>query len=288
MPLSLVIQGQPQADVAAIHIQGSSLHGMFMELIHQLDEQLFERLHVENRYRPFTLSPIAPSTDVQRSHESWLPRDQTFAKDMLLSFRITLLDNTVFAVFSKGVLDLPDRTIELGGVRFTIKKVVVIPNGRWARFCEYPDLIRKASAKQRRITLRFLTPVSFRRGNVDFLLPDPRLVFGSYRRRFEEFHDFDFLPDFDELVSKYVGVTDLRHFKIQHIRTRKINFRGFIGSVTYSIDPKTPPEVSHRLTHQINLLADYAYYCGTGRKTPMGMGQTIRERDKPPQQRRKG
>ena len=47
---------------------------------------------------------------------------------------------------------------------------------------------------------------------------------------------------------------------------------GFTGKVSYYIDKKAPPD----LVFQMNLLADYTFFCGTGRKTTVGMGQTVR------------
>jgi CRISPR-associated endoribonuclease Cas6 len=49
---------------------------------------------------------------------------------------------------------------------------------------------------------------------------------------------------------------------------------GFVGDVTYTIvDAK---RLDQELVWQLNVLADYAEFCGTGRKTTQGMGQTRR------------
>ncbi len=47
---------------------------------------------------------------------------------------------------------------------------------------------------------------------------------------------------------------------------------GFVGDVQFEIDAQASPEFAM----QAHLLADFAFFCGTGRKTTVGMGQTVR------------
>ena len=47
---------------------------------------------------------------------------------------------------------------------------------------------------------------------------------------------------------------------------------GFVGTVRLASLPKTPDDV----VRAVHCLADFAFYCGTGRKTGMGMGLTRR------------
>lgn len=64
----------------------------------------------------------------------------------------------------------------------------------------------------------------------------------------------------------------MKHIQTELIKTKKVNLVGFTGHITYQIAHKAPDD----LVLQMNLLADYAFFCGTGRKTTVGMGQTIR------------
>jgi CRISPR-associated endoribonuclease Cas6 len=50
------------------------------------------------------------------------------------------------------------------------------------------------------------------------------------------------------------------------------SFVGIVGEVSYRILGDVEPLA----IKQINALADFALYCGLGRKTPMGMGMTRR------------
>lgn len=274
MPFSLLVLSVPQTDVPVAHVQGNILHAMFFHILEQVDPALVQRLHEDNRYRPFTLSPLALSKVVNRFHGVWLSRDRMLKQGTSTAFRITFLDDTLFPAFSQSMLSMRGPEVRLGGTLFTITDILTSSNAnnQWSCFVSYPELIARASQTQRTITLRFLTPTSFSFGDVDLPLPLPRLVFRSYQRRFQEFCGMVFLPDFEEQVERYIAVSHLHHLSTQTIRTKKVTLIGFTGKVVFDIHRKAAPE----LVYQVNLLADFAFFCGTGKKTAFGMGQTIR------------
>lgn len=283
MPFSLLIEGFPTSYVPSAHIQGPVLQGMFLHLIEEVDPAVCRRLHDDSQYRPYTLSPLGIVSKPSKKPNSRLPfqgfqwpRDRVLHPETPCMLRVTLLEDDLFPTFSRYFLSRAAPTFRLGETTFRVTNVAVTADGGnpWSRYTPYTDLIEQASRarQERAITLRFLSPTSFRRGNVDFPMPDPRLVFRSYRARFEEFAQIAFLPDFDEQVEFYTGVARLQRLETTTIRTKKVALVGFMGSVTYTIDRKAPPD----LLFQMNLLADFAFFCGTGRKTTVGMGQTVR------------
>ncbi len=285
MPFSLLLHGYPTNEVPVAHVQGPALQGMFLHLMGEVDPPTMQRLHNDNKYRPYTLSPLGLGRFFEtplceggkRGFQAFrLPRDAWLRNGSPCYVRITLLEDMLFPTFSRYFLERAEPTFRLGETQFVVTNVQIkqkqdIP---WSDYVSYPDLIDHATQQHtRKISLHFLTPTSFRRGNVDLPLPEPRLVFRSYRKRFEEFyHQVTFLPDFEEQVQFYTGISYLKHIQTSLIRTKKISLAGFTGTVTYQIDRKAPPDV----VFQMNLLADYAFFCGTGRKTTVGMGQTAR------------
>lgn len=58
MPFSLLLQGYPTSDIPVAHVQGPVLQGMFLHLMSTVDPAMAERLHHEDDYRPYTLSPL--------------------------------------------------------------------------------------------------------------------------------------------------------------------------------------------------------------------------------------
>jgi len=281
MPFSILMQGTPTDNAPVAQVQGPALQGMFLHLLDTVDHAVCQRLHDDSRYRPYTLSPLTigkpasfKTTEPRNFQGFWLPKQSHIQAGTPCSARITLLEDPLFPTFSRYFLSQPEPTFRLGRTQFQVTNVLCRNDHAtpWSAYRSYTELIGKASRRQHKITLHFLTPTSFRRGDVDFPLPDPRLVFRSYRARFEEFARIAVLPDFDEQVECYTGIARLHRLETATVRIKKVRLVGFVGSVTYLIDEKAPPD----LIFQMNLLADFAYFCGTGRKTTMGMGQTVR------------
>lgn len=274
MPFSIVIDSAPKADAPVSHVQGPALQAMFLKLIQQVDPEVSARLHDEPGCRPFTLSPLGLYEEVSNFQGFWLPKHERLERGAACYLRLTLLEDTLFPVFSRYFLDRSAPTFVLGETEFEVTNVLVTPhNGNsWSRYQSYPDLIEAALPQQWKFRLRFLTPTSFSQGKTDLPLPVPRLVFQSYKKRFEKFHQIPFLPDFEDQVDYYVGIANLQHIRSAVIKTKNVNLIGFTGDVVFTIHPQAPPE----LASQLNLLAEYAFYCGTGKKTTLGMGQTIK------------
>ena len=274
MPFSLLMCGYPTADAPMAAMQGPAVQGMFLHLIEMVDVDVNRRLHNDDKYRPYTVSPLGLGDPGQHLYGNWLAREARVARGTPCYVRLTLLEDALFPTFARYFLEHVNPTFRLGDTEFVVTDVMGENHARtlWNQYVTYAELIQRASAQQRKITLNFLTPTSFRRGNVDFPLPDPRLVFGSYHKRLSDFEPVTFLPDFEAQVEYYTGIAHLDKLRTDLVQTKKIPLVGFTGRVTYEIDRRAPAE----LILQMNLLADYAFFCGTGRKTAVGMGQTVR------------
>lgn len=284
MPFSLLVQGYPKDNVPAIQVQGPAVQGMFLHLLEDVDPTVVRRLHEDHRYRPYTLSPLGlgeptpnpfQEGNMRQGFQGFrLSRSRRIVAGTPCYLRITLLEDTLFPTFSQYFLRRPEPTFRLGQTEFVVTNVQGSSgdDNSWSAYCSYPDLIERASHTDRRIALSFLTPTSFSAGDVDLPLPLPRLVFRSFMKRFEEFYHVAFLPDFEEQVERYAGISNLWHVNTDIIKAKKVYLLGFTGRVTYDIHRKASPD----LVFQMNLLADYAFFCGTGKKTTVGMGQTVR------------
>lgn len=303
MPFSIIINGYPQDPVPVAHVQGAALQGMFLHLIGEVDSAAAQRLHDDARYRPYTLSPLgiggnnlSPFSTLtstpsprrggagrgqERGREQSdfqafrLPHHQMLRPGAPCAVRVTLLDDTLFPTVARYFLDRPQPTFQLGETEFVVTEVLATPESGnpWSRYVSYAELIeqsREPAGGRRSITLRFLTPTSFSKGNVDLPLPLPRLVFQSYLKRWQEFCDVALLPDLVELIDEHVGIARIEQFRTDTIKTKKVTLTGFVGDVTFELSKHAPPE----LPGQMRLLADFAFFCGTGKKTTMGMGQT--------------
>ncbi len=276
MPFSIVMKGYPNSDVPAPQIQGSALQGMFLHLMDEVDPAAAQRLHDGKGYRPYTLSPLGIGIQGDTFQGFKMPREQKIRSGSLCYLRITLLDDMLFPTFSQYFLARPQPTYRLGNTQFIVTDVMATPENphSWSQYLSYTELIENADRRRRRIKLRFLTPTTFKRSDIDLPLPLPRFVFQSYLRRFQEFSSFEFLPGFVDLVDRYTGISSQKGVRTDTLETKHVTLAGFTGDVGFDISKKAPPE----LIYQMNLLADFAFFCGTGRQTTVGMGQTVRSR----------
>jgi CRISPR-associated endoribonuclease Cas6 len=261
---------------------------MFLELLESVDPGVARRLHDDSRYRPYTLSPLSvgdlstraagPGTADAPFGGFRLPSRRRLRANTPCSLRITLLEDDLFPTFSRYFLTRAEPSFRLGGVEFQVTNVLVTDSDRhpWSRYTPYTELLARAerpAAPPRRIGLHFCSPTSFRIGDVDLPLPLPRLVFQSYARRFREFCPAAaFPPDFADLVERHTGINRLNRARTDTIRTKRVVLTGFTGQVSFEVSKKAPPT----LLAQMQMLADFAFFCGTGRKTTVGMGQTVR------------
>lgn len=130
--------------------------------------------------------------------------------------------------------------------------------------------------------MQFLSPTVFRsKGKRNVLFPEPRLLFQSWLSRWEGIlpgsldNDLLALVEQGTRISEYSLETRILHFSSY----REI---GFQGKCTVDI----AGELLGNAVRSLNALADFAFYCGTGAKTTMGMGQTRRLNDDRPVSRR--
>lgn len=131
-----------------------------------------------------------------------------------------------------------------------------------------------SGAAVQRVTVSFASPTYFSHNDADTALPDPRLIVGSWRRRWN-----CSLPAGDPLVISddlwrdahrlvHLAAFDLRTEESDtgHGRTRA----GFVGTATLRLARGAPRSARTVL----GTLSRFAEYCGTGAQTTHGFGAT--------------
>ena len=164
-----------------------------------------------------------------------------------------------------------------------LQEVVMLPGTGepWAGFTAY-DQLWTGAKNDRKITLLFETPTTFRQGDINIPLPLPRLVFHSLVAKWQYFcPEYPLHPAITTFIDQGVFPAKFRvESKIlDYGKQRK--YLGFTGSCTFGIQTgKQAAEndgwALETLVHQCNVLADFAFYAGAGQKTTMGMGQCRR------------
>ncbi|MBE9078961.1 CRISPR-associated endoribonuclease Cas6 [Romeria aff. gracilis LEGE 07310] len=285
MPHSLVLNLLPQSPIPPGFTSGKHLHALFLSLVSTVEPELANQLHANQGNKAFTLSPLQVSPPPHPSthppiHWNHL---QSVPPNTPCWWRISLLDDRLFSRLNPLWLNLnPQHPWHLGPADLHITSILGTRQSTqpWANFSSYGQLCEQASEQERKLILQFCTPTAFRQGKYDSAMPTPERVFGSLLRRWNAYSGQDFpkaileslQPSYFEIRTQLA--TDPRsQFQHTGAQTSPCNqFMGCVGKVTYQILGRVDTEA----VKQLNTLANYAFYAGVGRKTPMGMGMSRR------------
>jgi len=262
--ISVVLEPVKEAVTSQTH--GYHTYAMFLNLLRASDPALAEELHGVDGHKPFTISPLQGKFGRAENGLKLIPKSS-------YSVRLTFLRGEVLAHLLDGALKWGEDELELGSASFLMKEIETFSRKNPSTsFQTYQGILDHASA-ERQIELEFLTPTAFRSGGKrNVVFPEPRLVFGSYMNRWQEFSTVKL----DDSIAQSIERMVVARYKLG---TSILNFGsyqevGFTGRCRFEVDRNTPEEV----VYAINALADFSFYCGTGAKTTMGMGQTKKVR----------
>jgi CRISPR-associated endoribonuclease Cas6 len=249
MPTALTFPLQPEQARALPPYPGRAFHALFYQWLALGDYSLATGVHDDEGPRSFTVSPL-------------------YRVDGQPTVYLTLLDDILWPALSRGIALTP--TVEVLNRPLTLP-----PAGPQVEQRSYADLAAEARADTR-IQLRFLSPTSFRSREMHYPLPDPIIVYQSWLNRWNEFAPEGIRINVAllDVVSAHVAVGryDLRTEMVDLGKNR--NVVGFVGHVQYNVIRAA--KIGDEWLRKLNLLADYAAFCGTGHKTTQGMGQTQR------------
>lgn len=267
MPHSLVLNILPQSPIPAHFLTGRHLHALFLNLVSSVDRTLGDYLHDATADKAFTLSPLQSSRGrgnrdriLQWEHKAAIPAGTA------CWWRVSLLDDSLFGKLTQLWLNLnPEHPWHLGPADLYITSVLGTPQSTqpWANAVSYAQLYEEASDRDRSISLSFATPTAFRQGQFDMALPTRECVFNSLLNRWNKYSSIPF--DRISLEAIFPSFVDIRTEILADSRSK---FIGIVGNVTYRL----LGDIDAAGIKQINALADFALYCGVGRKTTMGMG----------------
>lgn len=257
---------------------GYLTHAAFLDLVRQVDPALSGHFHDANERKPYTVSPLL-------GHGSLVDGLIRVGAGQEVWMRISLLDSRLFQVVAAYLMEggvLPG--LRLQNISFQVAEALTTPRSHpragYADVRELAQHWQEAKSIPETVTLRFLTPTAIRQDNWPdgkkryLLTPDPVLLWHGVRRQWGLAGGDDPGKDYDAWVAESVGV-------IAHdIKTRLLHFPdydqvGFEGWATFRAVSR-----DHQKLALWRTLADFAFFCGVGYKTSMGMGQVeVREGD---------
>jgi CRISPR-associated endoribonuclease Cas6 len=251
MPCTLTFPLNPQEAAALPPYPGRALHALFYQWLALGDYSLSTQVHDSDGPRPFTVFPL-------------------YGVDGRPALRLGLLDDALWPALSRGISLTP-------AVEVMNRPLALPPDGPRVEQRSYAELAASARAETR-IRLHFLSPTSFRSREMHVPLPDPALAYQSWLARWNEFAPEELRINVALLdvvaVHVAVGRYSLRTEMVDLGDNRKAV--GFVGRVQFNV--LRAGMIGEEWVRRLNLLADYAAFCGTGHKTAHGMGRTERER----------
>ena len=268
---ALVINLIAQHDATLPASHGDLAHAAFMAAVDAVQPDLAQALHDLDGRKPFTLSPI----DGPLERQGGIYQLQSGWRG---NFRLTLLHPGLFNAFMQQLLASPTVEIRLGRADFVIDSVYGAPGSH--PWCGYAtaDRLAAAAGVENSVRLEFASPTSFSdrdksdSGKDRFqLLPDPGLTWISLRSNWQAFTGQTIPIEFERWVERNVVVKQVRRWETRALTYKGNALVGGQGDVTFQALHDDPG-----MMRTWNLLADFAFFCGVGRKTPMGMGQCRR------------
>ncbi len=277
MPHSLVLNLLPQSPIPPQFLTGRHLHALFLNLVSSVDYQLSTYLHESKADKAFTLSPLQVVRSQKsgfrgQNHTLQWEHTKPIPAGTPCWLRVSLLDDKLFGKLTQLWLNLnPSHPWHLGPADLHITSILGTPQSSqpWANAIPYAQLYEQASSCDRIFTFAFATPAAFRQGQYDTALPTRDCVFNSLLNRWNKYSGIELSN-----VSLESVFPSFFNIQTEIVADSRSKFIGCVGEISYRVFG----DVDALTLQQINALADFALYCGVGRKTPMGMGMLRRLR----------
>jgi CRISPR-associated endoribonuclease Cas6 len=266
MLASFVVYLQPEQNAFLSLNTGGIIHALFLRLIADSNPDLATQLHSDSPVKPFTVSQLQGKLARTGGHRVAL-------KDNTYWLRFTALTEETFVNLSRVLMAKLARQgkLEIEQTKFRVLDVKLEPTetNPWGGLSSCEQIYENAVAEEK-VTLFFYSPTTFRQKGMNLLFPLPVTTFYSYWQRWNILSNVPVDESLIPWVEANVAV------EAHRLQTRALPFSdfqstGFIGTCRYHI-----LENNADYAKQLNALADFAFYCGTGAKTTMGMGQTRR------------
>lgn len=233
----------------------------------QVSSEMGDALHEKgNSIKPFTMSPLMDITmcndgvcHYEKGQESW--------------FRITTLQAELTNQLQTWLNVLQEKDfIELAHDRWQVTKICCSSDDHpWAGRISYEALSQITDFKPlpSRWTLTFLTPMTLHGNNFYFPFPQPESLVRSWLSRWNAFAPEKFSAELPNLAREYLAIESYA-LQTVPVHFRNQVFPGCTGNITLRLHKKLNKE-DHRA---LAVLMEYTYFCGSGHKTPQGLGQT--------------
>lgn len=227
------------------YIYAKGLHGLLFNITRQADKEESDWLHALRGQKPFSLVPLYDG------------------EGCLAGIRLSAIIDRVATLFQRtgdwfAKMEYP---CQLGGHEFIISDCRITAGPNWQQLA--------LSEPSRQIGLNFISPTSFKQGDIRTPLPLPATVFGSPYRLWKAFAPpmMVLSSEWLEWCTRNVFITQHRIETVAVTVNQKETFTGFVGEVWF--EAHRGSELQQRTWQALSSLAAF---CGVGHMTTMGMG----------------
>jgi CRISPR-associated endoribonuclease Cas6 len=260
---------------------GRPTQAWFLNQIMHKRPRLAESLHDDTGTKPFTVSTLLDRHGRPHKTSDWLKEGQE------CWLRVTTIGEELSEVFLLNVLKKLPKTLTLYKMDFRIDGYTLNPREHpWTGQTTFAEIAqdRKHVKASRNVRLEFVSPTAFRSNGKDVALPMPGHTFRSLWQKWNAFcpetmQVQEIWPKFAEeciLVNEMTAVNTMHWEFAEGTRGAAT---GFTGTVGFTLLPKTKIRDEWKSFWDgsnvvMQFLAQYAFYCGVGHHTTIGMGQT--------------
>ena len=266
MLLSAVFILQPLQPATLPVDQGRAVHGLFFEWLREADANLAQQIHDVDGPKPFTVSSLRGAR-VQRDQITLRPEQSCW-------LRITTFSPELSATLAEQVLPNLPPQVTLSNVPFRLLGATTDgAEHPWAGQTDHTSLAQQimlaAQEPSPWLNLRFASPTAFHSKKRHLPLPLPRLAVEGWLKKWNAFAPLRLHEEANRFAEECLAISRYR-LETQAVRFGPATIVGFVGRCTYRFLNR-----DRYWMRVIHLLAAFSFYCGTGHKTTMGMGQTM-------------
>lgn len=277
MPCACVLQLEAVQSGCYTKSTGVGVHGWWFDQWQAVDQRFRDQVgrdpgiagHLHrNADKPFTLSPLMGLPASPPGSLTRFPAGQVAWLRFCLLSDSEEMQTALLHPRCGFLAALPDR-IRIGGIEWRITALAESPPAHpWAGQASYATLLSGSPVDAWEIELA--TPTLFNGNNGTFPFPLPGSLVESWLRRWNAFCAVE---PFDDALSEAVraGGLAVQGYALQAETFIEGNHDsvGCTGRLAF-----TARRLTGRQRKQVDALARFSFYCGSGRHTAQGMGLT--------------
>lgn len=260
---------------------GRPIQAWFLGQITRSNPVLVNKLHNEQRLKPYTVSTLLDLHSRPWRPGSWVEPGE------LCWIRITSFDSELSELIETKFIKKLPKHLTTHKMEFRVDDVATKrTEHEWAGTTTFSEIAQDAAlvSMENRVRMEFVSPTAFRNNGQDICLPISGQVFRSLWEKWNTFapepmHVHDFWPQFANDCILIDELTAINSTRWEFFEGTGRAATGFTGTVGFSLVPKNKvkqqwQEYWDGANVVLQSLANFSFYSGVGYHATVGMGQT--------------